>query len=102
MRADLSEAYLEGANLTKANLTFVNLKTASLGDANFTGAGVAQTLFINVDLRVVKGLDTLIHLGPSTISIDTLYRSNGQIPEIFLRSAGIPQDFITAIRPLFF
>jgi hypothetical protein len=36
-------------------------------------------------LDTVKELDTVRHTGPSTISIDTIDRSQGKIPEVFLR-----------------
>jgi hypothetical protein len=52
----------------------------------------------NVDLRTVQGLATVTDVGPSTIGIDTLYRSNSQIPEGFLRGAGVPEDFISYIK----
>jgi hypothetical protein len=46
------------------------------------------------DLSDVKGLETVRHIGPSTIGIDTIYRSNGKIPLAFLRGAGVPENFI--------
>jgi hypothetical protein len=39
-------------------------------------------------------------VGSTSIGIDTIYRSRGQIPEIFLRKAGVPEDFITYMRSL--
>ena len=48
----------------------------------------------------VRGLETVHHDGPSTIGIDTLYCSNGQIPEVFLRGAGVPDDMITYSKSL--
>jgi hypothetical protein len=39
-------------------------------------------------------LDTVEHKGPSTIGLDTIYRSKGRIPEVFLRGAGVPDIFI--------
>jgi hypothetical protein len=45
-------------------------------------------------------LETIIHTGPSTIGIDTLFKSNGKIPKVFLREAGVPEDFITEIPSL--
>jgi len=36
-------------------------------------------------------------LGPSTIGIDTLFKSEGKIPDEFLREAGVPDDFVTFI-----
>jgi hypothetical protein len=40
------------------------------------------------------------HSGPSTIGIDTIYLSNGKIPEAFLRGAGVPDIFIEYMRSL--
>jgi hypothetical protein len=40
------------------------------------------------------------HDRPSIIGIDTIYRSKGQIPESFLRGAGVPEDFIVYMRAL--
>ena len=58
------------------------------------------TVFGAVDLSVVKGLESVIHAGPSTIGIDTVYASQGRIPEVFLRGAGVPDEFITYMRSL--
>jgi hypothetical protein len=54
----------------------------------------------NIDLSKVKGLDTVTHAGPSTIGIDTVYRSGAEIPEVFLRGAGVPNEFITYMKSL--
>ena len=40
------------------------------------------------------------HHAPSTIGFDTMIRSQGKIPEIFLRNAGIPDSIIEAIPSL--
>jgi hypothetical protein len=55
---------------------------------------------VHVDLSVVKGLETVVHMGPSYISIDTIYLSGGNIPEAFLKGAGVDETFITYIRSL--
>jgi hypothetical protein len=47
-----------------------------------------------VDLSTVKGLETVRHIGPSSISIDTIYLSLGNIPEAFLKGAGVDDTFI--------
>jgi hypothetical protein len=57
-------------------------------------------MFGDVDLSVVKGLETVEHMGPSTIGIDTIYRSGGNIPEAFLKGAGVDDTFITYTRSL--
>jgi len=51
-------------------------------------------------LRNVNGLETVEHEAPSTIGIDTIFRSNGQIPRTFLVEAGVPEDFIEHIPSL--
>jgi hypothetical protein len=40
------------------------------------------------------------HWGPSIIGIDTLYRSHGNIPEVFLRGTGVSEDFIPYTKSL--
>jgi hypothetical protein len=59
-----------------------------------------MTAFGDNDLSSAKGLDTVIHHGPSTIGIDTIYRSRGKIPEVFLRGCGVPENFITFHKSL--
>jgi TIR domain-containing protein/pentapeptide repeat protein len=103
--ADLTGVHLTEGNLTKADLSGANflqatLTEADLRGADFTGARMAWTTVGNVDLSVVHGLDTVVHQGPSTIGIDTLYRSHGNIPEVFLRGTGVPHDFITYVKSL--
>jgi hypothetical protein len=104
-RADLREANLGRTNLQRANLSGADLREANfegadLREANFEGARLGWTILGNVDLSTAQRLDTIQHSGPSTIGIDTLYRSKGNIPEVFLRGAGVPDDFITYVRSL--
>lgn len=55
-------------------------------------------MFVDCDLSLVKGLETLNHLGPSSIGTDTLYQSRGNIPEVFLRDAGLSEEIISLIK----
>ncbi len=125
-RADLSEAILS-CNLSYANLSYADLRGADLSNANLTDARMngallaaanlshtildgaslneavlSGTIFADVDLSAATGLETVTHEGASSIGIDTLYRSHGQIPNDFLRRAGVPQDvnnyLLVAIR----
>ncbi len=103
--ADLSEADLNGADLSEAHLNGVNLRMADLSGTDLSGAhlnyaNVGLTSFCDVDFQSVKGLETVKHHGPSTIGIDTIYKSKGNIPEVFLRGAGIPDNFITYMHSL--
>jgi uncharacterized protein YjbI with pentapeptide repeats len=90
--ADLSFAGLTYSNMQGADLTYANLCSAILEGAILTKAMIGWTVFANVDLSPVKELDTLKHVGPSFISIDTLYRSGGNIPPVFLHGCGVPDD----------
>ena len=97
--ADLSGANLNGASLVRANLTNAKFDGADLYEsvlnspvltgADFTNGIVGYTVFQNCDLSGVLGLDQMRHDAPSTIGIDTLCRSGGQIPRSFLRDAGV-------------
>jgi hypothetical protein len=113
--ADLSEANLRGANLSRADLSAADLSGADLSDANLRGANLSRvhlsegdlsratvmdTIFAGVDLSTVKGLQTIRHNGPSSIGIDTIERSHGEIPEMFLRGTGVSEPFITHMKSL--
>jgi uncharacterized protein YjbI with pentapeptide repeats len=104
-RANLTRANLNGATLNRADLSGAKLGGANLGgvdlrEANLNNAEVGQTFFGDNDLSLVKGLDVLEHRKPSTVGIDTLYRSGGKIPEAFLRGCGVPENLITFHRSL--
>jgi len=99
-RADLSQADLTGADLSQADLSGANLSDADLSQADLTGAHVGFTTFADVDLSEVKGLESVKHDAPSTIGIDTIYKSKGKISHIFLRGAGVPESFITYMASL--
>ena len=98
--ANLYRAELKGADLRGADLHATNLDGADLSGTDVTNAQLVDTTFGNNDLSTIKGLETVRHLGPSTIGIDTIYKSKGNIPEVFLRGAGVPEDFITYMRSL--
>jgi uncharacterized protein YjbI with pentapeptide repeats len=108
--ADLSRSYLINAYLNGANLSETNLSGASFVRAYLNGAKLSRadmnkaimgwTTIGDVDLRYIRGLDTLQHIGPSTIGIDTILRSEGEVPEIFLYGTGATDAFIDYVRSL--
>jgi uncharacterized protein YjbI with pentapeptide repeats len=99
-KADLSEADLPAVNLPLANLSGANLSGANLSGADLSRTDLGWTIFADIDLSTARGLETAQHQGPSTIGIDTLYKSHGHIPEVFLRGVGVPEDFIPYIKSL--
>src|SRR5262249_694671 len=69
-------------------------------NTNLSHAIVGRTTFGNLDLRTVKGLETIEHMGPSSIGTDTILRSEGEIPEAFLRGVGLDDTFISYVLSL--
>lgn len=95
--ANLTQADLNGADLQWANLKGANFTETALEAANFAHAPLGYTTFANVDLSDAQGLMKVQHHYPSTIGIDTIYRSHGHIPVEFLRGCGVPEEFLTAM-----
>jgi uncharacterized protein YjbI with pentapeptide repeats len=93
----LRSAVLRSAVLSGANLHYADLSRAYLRGTDFTNTYLGYTTFADNDLSEVKGLETVRHLYPSSIGVDTLYNSAGKIPEAFLRGCGVPDDFIAFI-----
>jgi hypothetical protein len=100
MSANLFEANLSGAILTRTDLTGANLNNTELKDTRVYTIQVGWTTFNNVDLSTIIGLETATHYGPSSVGIDTILRSAGNLPEVFLRGCGVPETFIEYSRSL--
>jgi hypothetical protein len=98
--ANLREADLREVTLDRAQLFVTDFDRANLDGADFGYAEVARTRFTNIDLSAVKRLECVVHRGPSTVAIDTIYASQGKIPESFLRGCGVPEGFITEMHSL--
>lgn len=109
-KAHLSEADCAGANFSRANLSDVSLINTYLGAVDFTGATMekadlswsvmSRTKLIDVDLSTVSGLTKIRHKAPSSVGLDTIYRSQGKIPSEFLRGTGVPDNFIEYMASL--
>jgi uncharacterized protein YjbI with pentapeptide repeats len=98
--ANLTGACMGSANLSEVNLCGTNLTGANLGDSNLSDATLGATILANIDLRGAVGLDTVKHCGPSSIDLNTLYNSRGQIREKFFLDAGLSEDAIEYLRPV--
>lgn len=98
--ADLSDADLSGAMLSGADLSGADLSRAGLSRADLTNAHSAATQWVSLDLSQSIGLESIDHWGPSPISVDTLFLSNGKIHHSFLDGCGLPEEFIQYIPSL--
>ncbi|HZU27317.1 MAG TPA: pentapeptide repeat-containing protein, partial [Bryobacteraceae bacterium] len=104
--SDFSETNCDGAHLTSATLRVTKMNRASMREAD-----LREARFIPVQrrhdgsdfwrngplvLRFQQGQGNarILHSGASSIGIETLYASHGEIPEIFLRGAGVPDSLI--------
>lgn len=109
-RTSLIGANLSGANFTGANFSGASIVRSNLSDstfneadffqtqvwacnlagANLADAALGYTVLQDCDLRDVVGLEQVRHDAPSSVGLDTLYRSGGRIPAVFLSAAGVP------------
>jgi hypothetical protein len=102
---DLKETACSNSRFIRANLRYTNLfhtnfTGADLQSCDLTYATLGDTILANLDLSSIEGLETVRHLTPSTIGINTIYMSKGVISELFLRGAGVPEPFIANMKAL--
>jgi uncharacterized protein YjbI with pentapeptide repeats len=98
--ADLLKTNLGKASLSGANLTGAIFTETFLLDAHFEKAKMYGTIFADVDLSSCIGLDSVDHSGPSTLGVDSIIRSKGRIPKVFLRGVGLQDEWIDYIPSL--
>src|SRR6266487_3045949 len=101
--AHLTEAYLSEADLSGANLIEVNLNGAYLSEANLIEAILSRATFTfttlaELDLRSVKGLLEIRHMGPSIIQLHSIQLPQDGSALHFLRGAGVPDEWIDYYR----
>jgi uncharacterized protein YjbI with pentapeptide repeats len=95
---DLTDAILVGANLTGVKFSRSILRGASLLGANLTLADFAEadlartvwggTVLGKTDLSRCRGLGNSRHAKPTSLDLDTLIVSRGNIPASYLRGCG--------------
>jgi uncharacterized protein YjbI with pentapeptide repeats len=111
--ADLSETVFVEASFTRTNLRRANMSQADLtgsvltealfletdiSSATFANTTMYHTVFGGVDLHQAKGLQSVYHLGPSHLSVSTIIRSLGNLPDVFLRGTGTPEHLIQLLH----
>lgn len=100
LRAVLERASLREADLTASHLRGTILNEAVLTGANFSRALMQGTNLGNVDLSQVKDLESVWHGGRSYVDMQTLQRSQGAIPNIFLKGVGTSEKGIEYAQAL--
>lgn len=99
-RANFDNTNLRNTKLNGADFTFAEFKISDLCRADFKRAKLHETYFTDVDLSEAQNLDQVLHEGPCNISISTIYRSKGDISDVFLKGAGVPNTMIEYMRSL--
>jgi hypothetical protein len=109
-RASITDCLLDGAKFQQANLAYADISDSIFQSANFSEAifhktkfrkaVLDRTIFANNDLSSALDLTAVKHRGPSTVGIDTVYKSGGKIPDEFLLGAGVPEEVIDIARSL--
>lgn len=95
--ADLGSASLCDADLTDAELHFANLTGADLFGADLTNCQLYETIFANVILRDVRGIELCCHEGPSVVDHRTIANSD-PLPHSFLKGCGLPDRIIEQMQ----
>lgn len=93
-------ATLDNANLTRANLYCTSFIKTIFKNTNFDSAILGQTVFSDVDLLQLEGLDNCLHRSRSYVDANILLRSGDILPQEFLRGIGLTEDFIKYLPSL--
>ena len=59
------------------------------------------TILVDHDLRRVKGLEQVVHQGPSVLGVMAFYQSEGMLPKNFLRGIGLIEPVLSQLPALF-
>ena len=98
--SNFSDCTMQRCNLCRTNLLHSTFANTTLDGASFTRTKCGWTTFVDVDLSSVEGLDTVQHVGPSRIGVDTLHKSRNRLPVVFLRGCGVPDALIEYTQSL--
>lgn len=102
----VTNAYLYECNINicplyKAEFAYATIfnsyfRNTRLIEVNFSSAMIGACVFSNV-VMYKNHLNDIAYRDPSTIGLDTLLLSKGQIPVSFLKGCGVPEAFISII-----
>ncbi len=93
--ADLRDANLRNADLRNANLRGANLRGADLSEADLSNLMVGESIFALINVHTTKGLSKVVHVSPSQIELHTMQFPQDGSALIFLRGAGVPEEWIS-------
>jgi hypothetical protein len=94
-RAILSRTDLDDADLREASLWGAFLTDTSVNQAILNGTTVGETVFSGCDLSQARGLESVVHTGPSFIDVPTFLSLYGRVPDVFFQGIGVPEPLMT-------
>ena len=97
-KIDFTESNLNGTRFIKSTLTICNFSGAILRSSYFQKTISGYSYFTNVDLREIKGIESIDHQAPSVINSSSFKKSKGQIHEMFLKGYGLSDWEIASIK----
>ncbi|MGH8104139.1 MAG: pentapeptide repeat-containing protein, partial [bacterium] len=86
--ADLADADFPAADLTRADVSGVRFNRSVFGETNLVGTQVCRA----------KGLEQVVHRGPSIMDVSTILSQETPLPDMFLCGVGIPPEAIRALN----
>jgi uncharacterized protein YjbI with pentapeptide repeats len=98
--ADFVQATLDEVDFRGADLSEADFSQAILKGANLSTAIIGWTKFGDRDFRELKGLENTVHKGPTPLSINSIYLSRGEIPDIFVKRCGVDDSFVAYMHAL--
>jgi len=96
--AQIVNTHLQKTDFSQADLSGASISTGDIEQANFSKCQMGLTIFSDTNLSKAIGLEDVNHLFPSTMGTNTLQRSMGRIPEVFLRECGLSDWEIEAAK----
>ena len=88
-RTNLTNTNLSRANLTKTQISMADIIASKLSGADLTAARFSYTTFARIDLNSIKGLETTVYIGPSTVDINSVILPHDEhTRNHFLRGVG--------------
>lgn len=91
---DFTGADLRGTDLSNTNLVQAIFRETNVNAACFVNATFGSTVIAYTDFSTAKGIDSIRHVTPSSLGIDSLRLSTVRLPKEFLRGCGVPHKLL--------
>lgn len=99
----LTNANLDNTSLDNADLSNANLRNAILCNTHLSSTKIQNIIFqytkvSQLNMTNIKSIEMINHKGPTYLDATTFQKSQGQIPEIFLKGCGLSDWEIESVK----